>query len=68
MNAPPCHVCGKSVAVWREDHPEQAVCPDCCATVEHPDGESGHQYEYESFEGWACRYCAAPPPYDWFDE
>lgn len=65
-NSPPCRVCGKSVAVWRTDHPEQAICMDCCGNAEHHDGESGHQYEYERGEGHMCRYCAAPPPHDWY--
>jgi len=55
------------VAVWRTEHPEQAICMDCCGDAEHPDGEHGHQYEYER-EGHMCRYCAAPPPSDWYSE
>lgn len=65
--SPPCHVCGKQVAVWREEAPKEAVCMDCCAGVTHSDGEKGHQFEYERWEGYSCKYCAAPPDNDFWD-
>ncbi len=68
-DAPPCRVCGKDVAVWREEHPEHAICMDCCGNADHPDGEHGHQYEYERGErDYWCRYCASPAPYDWYSD
>ena len=68
IEAPPCHVCGKSVAVWRTEAPQEAVCVDCCAGVEHSDGETGHAFEYERGERtYMCRYCAAPPDGDFYD-
>lgn len=63
---PTCRVCHGPVAVWPIEHPEHAICMDCCENAEHPDGEHGHQYEYERYEGHMCRYCAAPPPADWY--
>lgn len=67
--APPCRVCGKSVATWPNDHPERAICMDCCGTADHHDGETGHQYEYDRDErNHLCRYCAAPAPDEWYAE
>lgn len=66
-SAPPCHVCGKPVAVWWPHKPEEAVCMDCCHGVEHSDGETGHQFEYSPGEGRMCRYCGSAPPADYYD-
>lgn len=67
-SAPVCRVCNKPVAVWRTEQPEQAICMDCCATAEHPDGETGHQFEYVRGERtYSCRYCAAPADNDFYD-
>lgn len=66
--SPPCHVCGARVACWRPEAPQEAVCMDCCDKVEHSDGETGHQFEYQRGEGHMCRYCSAPPPHEWFEE
>lgn len=41
---------------------------DCCGTAEHPDGETGHQYEYERDErDYWCRYCSQPAPHEWYE-
>lgn len=57
---PPCRVCRSSkwVAIYREDAPGETICPECCGgDVLHPDGETGHQFEYEPGEGHCCVYC-----------
>jgi hypothetical protein len=55
---PPCRVCGKpdDVICYPDDH-ALTVCPDCCEIAEHPDGETGHQFDYDRWEGHVCRYC-----------
>lgn len=57
---PPCRVCNKSdgVICYPDDH-SLTICPDCCAkVVEHPDGEKGHQWEYDRSERQhICTYC-----------
>jgi hypothetical protein len=53
-----CRVCRKSdpVLCYPDDH-ALAICPECCAkVVEHPDGESGHQFIYAEREHF-CTYC-----------
>lgn len=65
---PPCHVCGKfeDILSWHPEHPERAVCPTCCETTEHFDGETGHQYEYERGDRtYYCQYCGIPASDDW---
>lgn len=57
---PPCRLCGKTdhVGIYRRDAPEQTICTTCCGgDVEHHDGETGHQFEYERGEGHMCVYC-----------
>lgn len=59
---PPCRACGLSekVICFPDNH-ALAICPDCCdKTAEHPDGENGHQWEYDKWDGWQCRYCGIP--------
>jgi hypothetical protein len=59
---PPCRVCGKKdeVICYPDDH-SQTVCPECCDKAEeHPDGEKGHQFYYDRWEGHLCRYCGIP--------
>ena len=72
-DTPPCRCCGSTqwVAVWDPDHPERTICVECCGpeTVEHHDGEHGHQFEYERGEGWRCKYCGSDNlPSDWGSE
>ena len=66
---PNCRICGttKWVALWDEAHPERAICLECCGgEVEHHDGETGHQFDYEPYEGHMCRYCGSRDlPSDW---
>lgn len=59
MTTPPCRICGSSqwVGCYREEAPEQTVCPTCCETAEHDDGETGHQFSYHHPEGHTCNYC-----------
>ena len=56
---PPCRGCGsaKQVASYPPGAPKMAICPDCCETAEHPDGETGHQFTYARYEGHTCDYC-----------
>lgn len=59
---PPCRVCKKTddVISYPDDH-SLAICPGCCDKVEeHPDGEKGHQWEYDKWDGHYCRYCGIP--------
>lgn len=57
-DTPPCRVCSSvEKIICFPDTLTLAICPDCCAKVEHPDGETGHQFEYHKGDGWACRYC-----------
>ncbi len=62
MPTPPCRVCGKTDPVIQyPDAHELTICPDCCGNVaEHPDGEKGHQFDYDRWEGHYCRYCGIP--------
>lgn len=56
---PPCRVCGKPDAVicYPDDH-AQTVCPDCCATADHQDGEHGHVWEYSRADrDHECVHC-----------
>jgi len=69
----PCRICHKSewVGVYDIAHPERWICVECCPTVEHFDGETGHQFDYERGEGWMCRYCGIlreHTNYDYSDE
>lgn len=70
---PPCRVCKKTetVFIYREDNPEQTICYECCPNAEHHDGESGHQFSYESGTGWSCDYCGvdrSPDNYDYSED
>jgi RNA polymerase subunit RPABC4/transcription elongation factor Spt4 len=69
---PNCRICGtsKSVAVWDPEHPEHTICLECCGgSVEHHDGETGHQFYYEPYDGHMCRYCGSKDyPSDWGSE
>lgn len=59
-SAPPCRVClsVEKVCVYPLDEPFLAVCPDCCETALHSDGECGHVFEYERSErGRVCAKC-----------
>lgn len=72
-HVPPCRICNspKWVAIWHPEHPERTICVECCgdAGVEHHDGETGHQFEYERCEGHRCRYCGSDNlPSDWGTE
>ena len=56
---PPCRVCLKpdDVICYPDDH-SLTICPTCCDTAEHPDGETGHQFEHNRHErDGECRYC-----------
>jgi hypothetical protein len=54
---PICRVCKKSDEIICYSESE-AICPTCCETVDHPDGEHGHQFDYERGErDHICRYC-----------
>jgi hypothetical protein len=58
---PPCRVCrdAKNVLCYDPKDHSAAICPDCCDKVkEHPDGETGHRWEYDRYErAHACGYC-----------
>lgn len=42
---------------WPVDHPERAICPECC---------EDHDYEYDpGRQGHFCKFCDAARPYDW---
>lgn len=45
--SPPCRVCMGSVAIYSAENLFDAICPDCCGTAIHSDGETGHEYKYE---------------------
>lgn len=55
---PPCRVCGSAerVGCYPDDH-SKTICPTCCETAEHDDGETGHQFSYTPSEGHTCDYC-----------
>lgn len=59
-----CRCCGSRAAIisWPIINHAAAICPDCCAaTVEHPDGESGHQFmRYSEDPDRCCNYCGIP--------
>lgn len=58
---PPCRVCKKNepVLCYHPDRHEQAICPECCGTgIEHENGETGHEWEYDKFQrDHACTHC-----------
>jgi hypothetical protein len=59
MPTPPCRKCGKAepVICYPDDH-SQTVCPDCCPSVEHADGETGHVWKYDKWErDDVCQHC-----------
>ncbi len=59
MATPACRICGKPDAVicFPDDH-AQTICPDCCATTEHPDGETGHEWKYTPYDrDHECQKC-----------
>lgn len=59
---PPCRKCGnnKDIIVYPDDH-ALTICPTCCKTAQHPDGEDGHQFEYQRDERrHICKYCGIP--------
>lgn len=64
----PCRVCGSKHDVICYGTPTDTICPDCCATAEHADGETGHGFDYvRSERGHQCRYCGEdkhPPAAD----
>ena len=53
-----CRACGKHdpVMCYPDDH-SQAICPDCCVKAEHADGETGHVFIYDRWEGHYCTHC-----------
>ncbi len=59
--SPPCRVCKLTdpVLVYPDQH-ELTICPACCDKADHPDGEQGHQWEHDKWDGWCCRYCGIP--------
>jgi hypothetical protein len=64
---PPCRVCGKTdaVACYDPRQPKLTVCMECCGNVKlHPDGESGHKYEWDGHEH-RCIYCSAEADAEW---
>lgn len=66
--SPPCRVCGSKHDVICYGTPADTICPNCCATAEHADGETGHGFDYQRSErGYQCRYCGEdehPPAAD----
>lgn len=66
-SAPPCRVClsVEKVCVYPLDEPFLAVCPDCCETALHSDGENGHVFEYDRSERDSiCTKCGIREHYD----
>lgn len=61
QHSPPCRVCGKAAEVicYPDDH-SQTVCPECCDTAEHANGEKGHEWIHDKWEGWYCAHCGIP--------
>ena len=60
---PPCRVCLSSehVGVFDPLNLFLAICPECCGTANHPDGETGHVWEYDRSErGNVCQKCGVP--------
>lgn len=58
--APPCRVCGKSEPVLCYDPADNstAICPTCREKAEHPNGETGHEWQYDRYEhADACGNC-----------
>jgi len=65
MKTPPCRVCGKTEPVMcfpiEEADRAKTICPDCCATAEHDDGETGHVFNYDaSARERICEKCGLP--------
>lgn len=57
---PPCRACGKSewVCAYWPEHPERAICIECCGTAEHHDGETGHVWTHDPAErDYVCDHC-----------
>lgn len=73
---PVCRICrsSKRVAIYRTEAPGQAVCVECCDGSKHHDGETGHQFSYDRYDGHTCDYCGinrndtAARYDDWVDE
>lgn len=58
--SPPCRVCGspRDVGIYDPDHPERAICIECCPKAEHHDGETGHVWTYDRWErDRVCDHC-----------
>jgi hypothetical protein len=60
-DTPPCRVCktAREVLCYPDDH-GQTICPECCPGADHADGEHGHQWDHDRWDGWYCRYCGIP--------
>lgn len=56
---PPCRVCNKTTdIICYPDDLCQAICPACCDTAQHADGETGHVWKYDYDERTeACEKC-----------
>lgn len=59
--SPPCRVCASKhdVICYPLENRALTICPDCCAKcAEHPDGETGHVFEYDRGErDHVCQHC-----------
>lgn len=73
--SPPCRCCGdrEHVGVYWARMPWRTICPECCPTAHHYDGETGHGFDYELAEqDHVCRYCGVfsrhTDYYDHYDE
>lgn len=70
---PPCRVCGRTdeVICYPDDH-RWTVCPECCDSAEHQDGETGHGWDHDHWErDRVCRYCGIQrrcTEYAWDDD
>lgn len=42
-------------------------CPTCCGKTQKPNGEEGHEFEYDRSErGRYCVWCSEPVPLDYY--
>lgn len=59
QQTPPCRVCGKGQPVLcYPDDTTQTICPNCCDTATHADGDTGHQWDHDRYEkDYECRHC-----------
>lgn len=62
-----CYVCGGDVDSYPVDHPELAICPNCCEYTTKADRETSHVFEYDrDMREHTCKYCGISAPPDFY--